>query len=160
MRLCVISDTHIPDRAAELPKRILDDIKAADLLVHAGDFTSMQAYETIRKLNKMIAVCGNIDEAALAQQLPRSATFKAGKFKAGVTHGYGRAENVLETVQKDFDASYHLVIFGHAHAPCVETIGKTIYVNPGSPTDTIFAPYNSYAIIEIGDTIMPRIIKL
>jgi putative phosphoesterase len=108
----------------------------------------------------MIAVYGNIDDAALAQQLPRCATFKAGRFKAGVIHGYGRGERVLETIQKDFDASYHLVIFGHSHTPCVETIGKTVYVNPGSPTDTIFAPYNSYAIIEIDDTIEPRIIKL
>ncbi len=161
MRLCVISDTHIPDRAAELPQRVVDDIRAADRLIHAGDFTSIEAYETIRKLNKkMTAVRGNIDEAALAERLERTVTFRAGRFKVGVIHGYGKAELVLENLQKDFDASYDLVIFGHAHAPCSEKIGETLFFNPGSPTDKIFAPYNSYGIIDISTSIVPKIIRL
>ncbi len=160
MRLCVISDTHIPDRAAGLPRRLLDEIRAADQLVHAGDFTTVEAYETIARLNKMIAVRGNIDEAALTERLKRTVTFRAGKFKVGVTHGFGKVEFVFDNVRKEFDASYHLVIFGHSHAPCEEKIGKTLYFNPGTPTDTIFAPYNSYGIIDIGRTIATRIIRL
>ena len=160
MRLCVISDTHIPDRAAGLPRRLLDEIRAADQLIHAGDFTTVEAYETIARLNKMIAVRGNIDEAALAERLKRTVTFEAGRFKVGVTHGFGRPESVFDNVQKEFDASYHLVIFGHSHAPSEKKIGKTLYFNPGSPTDTIFAPYNSYGIIDIDTTITTRIIKL
>ena len=160
MRLCVISDTHIPDRAAGLPRRLLEEIRAADQLIHAGDFTTVEAYETIARLNSMIAVRGNIDEATLAERLERTVTFEAGKFKVGVTHGFGRAESVFDNVKKEFDASYHLVIFGHSHSPCEEKIGKTLYFNPGSPTDTIFAPYNSYGIIDIDTTITTRIIKL
>ncbi len=160
MRLCVISDTHIPDRAAGLPRRLLEELRAADQIVHAGDFTIVQAYESILRLNKLIAVRGNIDEPALAERLERSVTFRVGKFKVGVTHGFGKAESVFDNIRKEFDASYHLVIFGHSHAPCEEKIGRTLYFNPGSPTDTIFAPYNSYGIIDIGTTIAARIIKL
>jgi len=160
MRLCVISDTHIPDRAARLPRRLIDDIQAADQLIHAGDFTTVAAYEAIAGLNKLIAVRGNLDEAALAGRLERNVTFWVGKFKVGVTHGFGKAESVLENVRKEFDASYHLVIFGHSHTPCEQKVGKTLYFNPGSPTDTIFAPYNSYGIIDIEATLTTRIIKL
>ncbi len=161
MRLCVISDTHIADRAAQLPRRLVDDIRAADRLIHAGDFTSVKAYETIRKLSKkMTAVRGNMDETALAERLERTATFRAGKFKVGVIHGYGKAERILDNIQKDFDASYDLVVFGHAHAPCLKKIGETLFFNPGSPMDTIFAPYNSYGLIDIGTTITARIIRL
>jgi len=160
MRLCVISDTHIPDRAAALPRRLLEEMRAADRVVHAGDFTTVAAYETVARCNTLTAVRGNIDEADLAERLEPRVTFRVGKFKVGVTHGFGKAEHIFENVRKEFDASYHLVIFGHSHAPCEEKIGKTLFFNPGSPTDTIFAPYNSYGIIDIGATIAARIIKL
>ncbi len=36
-----------------------------------------------------------------------------------------------------------------------------IYFNPGSSTDKVFAPYNSYGVLEIKDNkIIPHIIKL
>jgi len=36
-----------------------------------------------------------------------------------------------------------------------------IYFNPGSPTDTIFAPYQSYGILEInGKEIKRSIVKI
>ena len=160
MRLCVISDTHIPDRAAGLPRRLTEEIRASDRLVHAGDFTTVAAYEMIARLNTLTAVVGNIDEAALAERLERKVTFTVGKFKIGVIHGYGKGQSVLQNIRSDFDASYHLVIFGHSHTPCEEKIDKTIFFNPGSPTDTIFAPYNSYGIIDIEKTITTRIIRL
>jgi len=161
MRLCVISDTHIPDRAAELPRPLIDDIKASDKLIHAGDFTTPEAFDMIRGLHSdLVAVCGNIDEMKLAEKLERTVTLDILGFKVGVIHGFGKGESVLDNVRKEFDASYHLVIFGHAHTPCETKIGKTIFFNPGSPTDTIFAPYNSYGIIEIDKEITTRIIRL
>ncbi|MGE5280686.1 MAG: metallophosphoesterase family protein, partial [Deltaproteobacteria bacterium] len=112
MRLCVIADTHIPDRAAGLPRRLIDEIHSCDRIVHAGDFTTVAAYDMIARLNTLIAVRGNIDEAALADRLERTATFQAGKFKVGVIHGFGREASILDNIRSDFDASYHLVIFG------------------------------------------------
>jgi putative phosphoesterase len=65
MRLCIISDTHIPDRVAEIPAPLLKAIKESDMVVHAGDFTSADIYRQIRSLKPLKAVLGNIDEAEL-----------------------------------------------------------------------------------------------
>jgi len=53
-----------------------------------------------------------------------------------------------------------LVIFGHSHKAFNEKRGDILYFNPGSPTDQIFSPFNSYGIIEINDKIEARIIKI
>ncbi len=36
-RIGVISDTHIPDRAPDIPQEILDDFKNVDMGIHFGD---------------------------------------------------------------------------------------------------------------------------
>jgi predicted phosphodiesterase len=41
-----------------------------------------------------------------------------------------------------------------------EKIGKILFFNPGSATDKVFAPYNSYGIIEVNDKIDAKIIKI
>ena len=161
MRLCVLSDTHIPDRSETLPEALVKDIKKADMVIHAGDFTSRDCYETIRSLNPNIkAVLGNIDAPELAGVLKEKETFAVGKFKVGLMHGFGKPECILDNVKKAFNGSYDLVIYGHAHEPFCEKIGKTLYFNPGSPTDKIFAPYNAYGIIANDATIDARIIRI
>ncbi|MBC7589867.1 MAG: metallophosphoesterase family protein [Salinibacterium sp.] len=36
--LLIISDTHVPTRARQLPSRVLEAADAADLVIHAGDW--------------------------------------------------------------------------------------------------------------------------
>ena len=38
MRMLVLSDTHIPRVAADLPQKVLDEIGRVDMILHAGDF--------------------------------------------------------------------------------------------------------------------------
>jgi putative phosphoesterase len=40
MLIGLISDTHIPDRARQLPDNVLEAFKDVDLILHAGDLTS------------------------------------------------------------------------------------------------------------------------
>ena len=75
-------------------------------------------------------------------------------------HGSGKPENLLDNLKKTFDNSYDVVIFGHSHSSFCEKIGKTLYFNPGSPTDKIFATHNSYGVIEINETIDAKIIRI
>ncbi|MFH0877305.1 MAG: metallophosphoesterase family protein [Candidatus Omnitrophota bacterium] len=160
MRLVVISDTHIPDRYEEIPPAVLKDIKKADLLIHAGDFTSLDFFQRLQALKPIKAVLGNLDNPELQPSLKEREVFTLGKYKIGLMHGFGKPEVVLEHVHRCFDESYHLVIFGHTHNALCKTIGKTIFFNPGSPTDKIFAAKNSYGIIELNDTIESKIIVL
>jgi predicted phosphodiesterase len=41
-----------------------------------------------------------------------------------------------------------------------EMRGSVLYFNPGSPNDAIFAPYQSYGILEINDRIVGTIVKV
>jgi len=160
MRICVLSDTHIPDRYEGLPEALLKELKKADLIIHAGDFTSLEYYEYLRSMKPLKAVLGNLDSAELRSVLKEREVFTIEKFKIGLTHGFGRAENVPENISKSFNGSFDLVIFGHTHNPYNEKGDKTTYFNPGSPTDKIFAAKNSFGIIEIDKTIEPKIVYL
>ena len=160
MKLVVLADTHIPDRYADIPASLVKELKKADWIVHAGDFTSLEYYHKIKTIKPMKAVLGNLDAPELGKILKTKEIFAFQKFKIGLIHGFGMAEKILENVKKSFDDTYDLVIFGHSHNPYNEKIGKTLFFNPGSPTDKIFAVYNSYGIIEINDTIETKIIKL
>lgn len=160
MRLGVIADTHIPDRALDLPKPLIKDLKKTDLIIHAGDFTSIEFYLRLRKIKDVLGVLGNIDPPQIGEYVKNKETLSIGRFRIGIMHGFGMADSVLNNVKKTFPSNFDLVIYGHSHSPCKEQTGKTLYFNPGSPTDTLFAPYNSYGIIEIDKTIEAKIIKL
>lgn len=160
MRAVVLADTHIPDRAEDLPDSLIKIIKKSDLVIHAGDFTSLEYYNRLKSLTALRAVLGNIDAPELREHLKDKEIFTLKKYKIGVMHGFGRPENVLDNVKKTFDGTFDLVIYGHTHTAFQEQNGKTIFFNPGSPTDKIFAPYNSYGLVEIGENITTKIVRL
>ena len=40
MRIAVVSDTHLPRGQRRLPDRCVEELRAADLILHAGDFAT------------------------------------------------------------------------------------------------------------------------
>ena len=53
-----------------------------------------------------------------------------------------------------------VIVFGHSHSPVNELRDGILFFNPGSPTDKIFAKYNSYGILTINKEIKGEIIRL
>jgi len=161
MKIVVISDTHIPDRAKELPQRIVDEFKGADLIIHAGDFTNKEVLEKLKSSAQVKAVHGNMDPIEIVAKLPRKEIVKCGKFNIGIFHGSGNPDGIVVQLQNEFqNDKVDIIIFGHSHKPMNEKIGKILFFNPGSPTDKFFAPFNSFGIIEINDKISAKIVKL
>ena len=162
MRIGVISDTHIPDRAKGIPQKILDAFKDVDMVIHAGDLVSPEALEQLKSVCPDVrAVYGNMDPLEVRKILPEKEIIRVGKYSIGLMHGYGAPSSLIELMQKAFkDEHVDLIIFGHSHAPTNELVGNTLFFNPGSATDKIFFPYNSFGIIEVNDKIEARIIKL
>jgi hypothetical protein len=102
-----------------------------------------------------------MDPDEVRNKLPQKLIFKAGKYKIGLMHGYGPPKDLMELMSEAFkDEKVDIIIFGHTHVSINEKKGGTLYFNPGSPTDKIFSPYNSFGIIEINDKIEARIIKI
>ncbi|MFA4989257.1 MAG: metallophosphoesterase [Candidatus Omnitrophota bacterium] len=162
MRIVVISDTHMQDKEAGLPPKLIEEIKHADMVVHAGDFVTMEILKKIKSLCANIrAVCGNMDTPEIRDALPPKEIFKAGRYKIGIMHGYGAPGMLVEALCGEFKGeNLDIVIFGHSHAAFNAKIGDTLFFNPGSLTDKVCAAVNSYGIIELNDKIEARIIAL
>ncbi|MCC6758735.1 MAG: metallophosphoesterase family protein [Candidatus Omnitrophica bacterium] len=148
MKIGVVADTHSKD----LPKQMLSDLKSVDLIIHAGDFCEVRDYEAVAKIKEVKAVYGNMDNSEIRKLFPRKQVFKLGAFSVGLFHGEGPPKTILEKVKEEFQKDkVDIVIFGHSHQPLNQKEGDVLYFNPGSPNDTVFAPYCSYGIIEIDD---------
>jgi putative phosphoesterase len=162
MRIGVISDTHIHDRTEEIPKKILDDFKSVDMVIHTGDLVDLSVLEKLQSVcPKVKAVWGNMDPEEVRKKLHQKEIIKVGKHKIGIMHGYGPPYNLIEVVKNEFKSDKpDIILFGHSHAPLNEKKEGVLFFNPGSATDKMFAPYNSYGIIEINDEIEAKIIKL
>ena len=52
MRILVLSDTHVPRMARNIPMAVYDEAKNCDLVLHAGDFTGIGVFERLKKLKK------------------------------------------------------------------------------------------------------------
>jgi len=162
MKIGVIADTHIPDRADEIPAQVLEALKSVDMIVHAGDLVDLGVLERLRNIcHNVRAVWGNMDPYEVRKQLPEKEVFIAGGHRIGLIHGYGAPLKLIELVSGIFkNDGAEIIIFGHAHCPVNEQRGGVLYFNPGSPTDKVYCPYNSYGIIEINDKIEAKIIRI
>ena len=148
MRVGVVSDTH----SKKLPQQVLEDFLDADLIIHAGDFCGPADLQQLKKITRVEAVCGNMDTPDLCRQLPQRKIITCGSYPVGLFHGGGAPATLLARVKEEFAKDkVAVVIFGHSHHPMNEKIGDVLYFNPGSPTDTVFAPYRSYGILEFND---------
>ena len=61
MLIGLISDTHVPDRIKEIPKKVLEAFDGVDLIIHSGDLTSIKVIEDLEKIAPVIAIQGNMD---------------------------------------------------------------------------------------------------
>lgn len=44
-RMTVLSDTHMPKKAKELPAALLDNVRQSEFILHAGDWSNGELYE-------------------------------------------------------------------------------------------------------------------
>ncbi|MDP8289522.1 MAG: metallophosphoesterase [Candidatus Susulua stagnicola] len=164
MKILVLSDTHIPVTASKLPEIIEKEAKACDCCLHCGDYIIYPVYEVLSQWAKIYGVCGNMDEDTIKNNLPAKQILKFEEITLAITHGAGHPKKILEHINREFASEakdIDIFVFGHSHMPLNEEINGKIYFNPGSPTDTIFAPYQSYGILEInGKEIKRSIVKI
>ena len=158
MKIGIVSDTH----SLALPAQMLEDFWNVDLIVHAGDFCCWADLEKFKKIKEVRAVYGNMDEMKIRRFFPRKQILKLGSAAVGLFHGEGSRGMILETVKAEFAKDkVDCIIFGHSHQPLNETLERILFFNPGSPNDTISAPYCSYGMLEIIDKkIVGKIVKV
>lgn len=161
VKAVVIADTHIPASGNELPDVLIEQLKKTDLIIHAGDLTELKVLDELKGFVRTEAVVGNMDSFKVRRTLPEKRILDVGNFRIGVIHGVGRPDNLINYARQRFvGEKLDCIIYGHSHRPSIDRLENIIYFNPGSPTDKVFAPYNSFGILEIGEKLVPRIIRL
>lgn len=159
-KIGVLSDTHIPIVANDLPKKVYDGLAGVDMILHAGDLVEIKVLDKLSEIAPVRAVCGNMDDAKVRSRLPNKDIVEIGGVSIGLIHGWGPPSGLVECVSREFKG-VDLIVFGHSHTALIHGKNGVLFFNPGSSTDKIFATYNSYGILEIENkTITPRIIKL
>ena len=124
-------------------------LRAADLIVHTGDFTALDVLEELRALAPVAAVHGNVDEGPLRQALPERATVEHEGLRLAIVHDPGPAAGRHARLLSWFPAA-DVIAYGHTHAPeLVEHDGAWI-VNPGSPTERRRAPGHTMVVVHAG----------
>jgi uncharacterized protein len=145
-RIAVIADTHMPRGARRLPDACAEALAAADVIVHAGDFTGPDALAEVRSFGApVVAVHGNVDAPEIRAELPERAVFEAGGANLAVVHDAGPSRGRLGRMRRAFPEA-DAVVFGHSHLPLHEAADGFQIFNPGSPTERRRAPVHTMGI--------------
>lgn len=152
MRLLLIADTHVPKRAHDLPARVWDEVAAADVVIHAGDWVVPALLDTLEaRAERLIACWGNNDGAELRDRLPERADVTLAGVRFTVTHETGASSGRDARMAKLYPDT-DVLVFGHSHIPW-DTTAKTglRLLNPGSPTDRRRQEFCTYMTATVGD---------
>lgn len=151
-KVIILSDTHIPARAKQLPEKLLAACEGADLILHAGDWQTLDVYFELSAYAETVGVAGNVDPWEIADRFGKKKNLAFEDVKIGIIHGDGAGKT---TEQRAFEAfendDVDLIIFGHSHIPLNKKRDGKILFNPGSPTDKRLQPQYSFGILEIGE---------
>ena len=145
MRLLLISDTHVPRRARDLPAPVWDQVANADVVIHAGDWVDVALLDELeRRSARLLACWGNNDGPELRARLPERADATVDGVRFTVVHETGAAAG-RDTRMLRLYPETDVLVFGHSHIPWDTTTDTGLrLLNPGSPTDHRRQPHCTY----------------
>jgi len=152
MLIAVISDTHLPRGARRLPDACIERIAAAELLLHAGDFSTLEVLRELEAIGPpVVGVRGNVDSAELRRLLPKERVLEADGARLAMLHDAGPRAGRLARMRARFGERADVIIFGHSHMPLHEQDEDGFQIlNPGSPTERRRAPAHTMGLIRTG----------
>lgn len=146
-RVIIISDTHYGS-IEKLSAHLINEIKKADIVIHAGDADTLNFIDELSKICKSLyAVKGNCD---IGSTLPIKLVEQIEGIRIGISHGTGNYNNVIDRLYYTFsDDNVDIIIFGHTHVPVNENIEGIHFLNPGSTTLNRTLNNGTYALLTI-----------
>ncbi len=148
MLVGLISDTHLYGAGEALPAEAASRLRGADLILHAGDLVSLEVVAQLEEIAPVRAVRGNMDLPEVRRRYPETDLFDLEGLRVGLTHGSGAPAGIEGRVAALFPGA-DVVVFGHTHKALIEERNGVLLLNPGSPTDSRFHPYNTLIRLHI-----------
>ena len=155
MLLAIISDTHLPRGPKQIPPACVERLEAADLILHAGDFSSVEVLRALESLAPVAGVHGNVDDREVRRRLPERRVVDVDGARIAMVHDAGPALGRLDRMRRRF-RGVDAVVFGHSHTPLHERApggrrGRFQIFNPGSPTDRRREPRHTMGMARVDD---------
>jgi putative phosphoesterase len=146
----VISDTH-----GLLRLEAVEALRGVDLILHAGDVGNSEVLDTLKGIAPVVAVRGNNDKGAWAEELPQWEVAEVGAVYIYMIH------DLKEIDLSPATAGFQVVVSGHSHRPSVEERKGVLYVNPGSAGPRRFSLPVSVARLRVsGEKVNAELIEL
>ena len=161
--LGLISDTHIPVRARNIPKKVFEVFEKVDFIVHAGDLVEISVIDDLEQLAPVLAVYGNMDGPEIRGKLPKLNSVKVFDWKIGVMHDPGAIFGMGKMREIAKQNGFNILVHGHTHNSSIRWEGNTLFINPGSPTNPLppFIAKPTVALLRITkEKIMPQLIHI
>jgi uncharacterized protein len=149
MRVVALADTHAPRRWKSCPPPVAEQLRQADLILHAGDVCTAAVLDELSQYAPVLAVAGNNDGPDVtAWGAPPTLQADLDGLAVAMIHDSGPAAARLPRMRRRFPGAA-LVVFGHSHIPLdAEASGLRIF-NPGSPTDRRRQPHGTVGVLRI-----------
>lgn len=149
IRVVALADTHAPRRWKRCPPPVAEQLRQADLILHAGDVCTAAVLDELSGYAPVLAVLGNNDGPDVAEWgAPETLQADLDGLQVAMLHDSGAAPGRLRRLRRRFpDAG--LVVFGHSHIPLDESGDGLRILNPGSPTDRRRQPCGTLAVLTI-----------
>lgn len=159
MRIGVVSDTH-----GYFDPRLREVLAGVETILHAGDVDSPDILEELEQIAPVLAVRGNVDGHELGLPLTRTLHFENVQVEilhilpaqppelrawSDITNAGKPFPKRRGILLKTFDPATRVVIFGHSHQPCLLTIAKKLFFNPGSAGKKRFSLPRCCGLLEI-----------
>jgi uncharacterized protein len=147
VRVGVVADTHCPEFIDRLPGRVGELLAGVDLILHAGDITSLETLAELGRIAPVEAVLGDHDAGL---DLPRRRLLEVGGRRIGLLHGnrshlWEEPVTFLGTVSLGLwwptvgldrfllgaFPEADVVVYGHTHFAASRRVGGVLLFNPG-----------------------------
>jgi uncharacterized protein len=153
MKIGVLSDTH-----GHFDLKIRKLFAGVDHILHGGDIGLPWLILELEQIAPVTAVLGNTD-AGLHFRETEMAELDGRKF---LVHHIVDPQKPADALQRRIiRENPDAVVFGHTHKPYSETIGRTLYFNPGYAGKPRFGLPRTVALLHCNsDGIRPEFLEL
>ena len=138
-KIGIISDTH-----DHFDPQVREIFQGVDHILHAGDIGLPWIIMELEDIAPVTAVTGNTDDGI---EFKDTELVQIGARRFLIHHVVEPKELTDKLRRKIIRENPDVVVFGHTHKPSCETVGQTLYLNPGYAGKQRFALPRTVAIL-------------